>query len=83
MSSEPFFMCVCGSTILAVSHSWTNHRKMEEIGHVAEDGRYRMGDRMTIEEDDLNHQWVAYCGGCGHGVTVEWLDGNKLRLFES
>jgi len=81
MANEPYFICDCGSTVLAVSHTWINKADMEEVGFVGDDGRYSFEDPAQVEEKELDHQWVAYCGGCGRGVTVEWLDEGRVRII--
>jgi len=82
MSNEPFFMCSeCGSNVLAVGHTWTKRANFEQVGYVEEDGRYTFEEEEKIDEEEDNHEWIAYCGGCGKGVTVEWLSDERLQLL--
>ena len=82
MSKEPFFICSdCGSNVLAISHSWTKKTDFEQVGTVADDGRYNFDEMDKLNESDYNHEWIAYCGGCGNGVTVEWLSNERVRLL--
>ncbi len=81
MSGEPFFICECGSDVLALSHTWTNKKNLEEVGKVGADGRYDFEPAQTIEKRDEDHEWIAYCGGCGRGVTVKWLPENRVKLL--
>jgi hypothetical protein len=82
MTKEPFFICSdCGSDVLALSHTWQDHTKLEEVGYVGEDGRYAFEDKVVLDKKDDNHQWIAYCGGCGQGVTVEWLSERRVRVL--
>jgi hypothetical protein len=80
MVQEPYFICDCGSDILAISHTWTDRRKMEEVGHVLENGQYSFDQPDQLNQQDNNHEWIAYCGGCGKGITVEWLPGNRIKI---
>ena len=82
MESEPYFICECGSDILAISHTWTDRRDMEEVGHVQEDGQYRFDQPYQLKQQDKNHEWIAYCGGCGKGITVEWLPENRIKIVQ-
>jgi hypothetical protein len=81
MTKEPFFICDCGSTILAVSHTWTNKTDLEEVGFVGEGGSYEFDEPAQLKLEELDHQWIAYCGGCGKGVTAEWLDEGRVRVI--
>lgn len=81
MAKDTFFICDCGSTALAVSHTWVHKADMEEVGFVDGDGRYSFDDPSQLKEEDLEHEWIAYCGGCGKGVTVEWLDEGRVRII--
>lgn len=81
MAKESFFICDCGSTALAVSHTWVRKADMEEVGFVDENGRYTFDEPTQLEEVELEHEWIAYCGGCGNGVTVEWLDNGRVRII--
>jgi hypothetical protein len=82
MSEEPFFVCSdCGSNVLALSHTWKERARLEEVGYVGDDGRYTFDDQVELGRSDDDHQWIAYCGGCGRGVTVEWLSENRVRLL--
>lgn len=82
MAEEPFFICAdCGSSVLAVGHTWTEQAEFEEVGQVRADGRYEFGDRVELGRNEDSHEWVAYCGGCGNGVTVEWLSEGRLKLL--
>lgn len=81
MSNSPFFICDCGSTVLAISHTWTKKQDMEEVGYVDLDGGYTFDEPAAIAETDINHEWIAYCGGCGNGVTVEWLDDHRVKVL--
>ncbi len=82
MTKEPFFVCSdCGSNVLALSHTWQKKTEFEEVGYVEDDGRYSFDDSVTVGESDDNHEWIAYCGGCGNGVTVEWLSEDRVRLL--
>ena len=80
MAPEPYFICECGSDILAISHTWTDRRDMEEVGHVQEDGQYRFEQPDQLNQENKNHEWIAYCGGCGKGITVEWLPENRIKI---
>jgi hypothetical protein len=80
MAEQPFFSCPCGSTVLAVSHRWTARANMEEVGVVGDDGKFALDPPVELAREDVEHEWIAYCGGCGHGVTVNWLDGGHVRL---
>ena len=82
MASEPYFICECGSDILAISHTWTDRRDMEEVGYVQEDGQYRFDQPDQLKQQDKNHEWIAYCGGCGKGITVEWLPENRIKIVQ-
>ena len=81
MATTPYFICECGSDVLAVSHTWIDKRGMEEVGFVQEDGQYRFDEPLQVKHEHLNDEWIAYCGDCGKGVTVEWLSDNKLRVI--
>ena len=81
MSNKPFFICDCGSDVLAVSHKWTRRHNLEEVGFVGDDGRYTFDPATVLDEEDGDHEWIAYCDGCGHGVTVEWLPEGQVRLL--
>lgn len=81
MSEEPFFSCECGSTALAVSHKWTRKSSMEEVAFVDGQGHYTFDDPAELAQEEVDHEWIAYCGGCGHGVTVEWLEEGHVRLL--
>lgn len=83
MKKESFFICDCGSTALAVSHTWIHKADMEEVGFVDDNGRYSFDDPAQLKEEELDHEWIAYCGGCGKGVTVEWLDEGHVRIILS
>ncbi len=80
MSNDSTFICDCGSKVLAVSHTWAQTAKLEEVGFVGEDGRYTFDDPETLNKEELDHEWIAYCGGCGKGITVEWLDDGRVRV---
>ena len=80
MVRETFYVCDCGSTALAVSHTWVRKADLEEVGFVGEDGRFTFDDPAQLKREDSNHEWIAYCGGCGKGVTVEWLDEGRVRI---
>ncbi len=82
MASEPYFICECGSDILAISHTWTDRRDMEEVGYVKEGGQYRFDHPDQLKQQDKNHEWIAYCGGCGKGITVEWLPENQIKIVQ-
>lgn len=82
MANEPLFACSdCGSTVLAISHTWTEEKDLEEVGTVQEDGRYAFEKKVQLDQRDGNHEWVAYCGGCGHGVTLEWIAEDRVRVL--
>ena len=81
MSNESFFICECGSTVLALSHIWIRRSKVKEVGFAGEDGRYTLGVAKELDRQDIEHEWLAYCGGCGKGVTVEWLEQSRVRLL--
>ena len=81
MSETPFFICDCGSTVLAISHTWTKKRDMEEVGHADGGGGYVFDKPAALAETEIDHEWIAYCGGCGQGVTVEWLDDNRIKVL--
>jgi hypothetical protein len=51
------------------------------VGYVGDDGRYTFDDQVELGRSNDDHQWIAYCGGCGRGVTVEWLSENRVRLL--
>lgn len=82
MTSQPLFLCECGSDVLAISHTWTERRQMEEVGFVQESGAYRFDEPKSLKHDHLNDEWIAYCGGCGKGITVEWLPENRVRVLQ-
>ncbi len=82
MSEEAFFVCSdCGSNVLALSHTWSEKARLEEVGYVGDDGRYTFDERVELEHSQGDHHWIAYCGGCGRGVTVEWLSDDRVRLL--
>lgn len=82
MTVESFFICSdCGSNVLAIGHTWTEKTEFEEVGHVVGDGRYSFEDRVKTGKGEENHEWIAYCGGCGRGVTVEWLSEDRVQLL--
>lgn len=82
MSIEPFFICSdCGSTVLALSHTWTKKSDLEQVGYAQDDGKYSFDKTEKTSETDDNHEWIAYCGGCGKGVTVEWLSEDRVRIL--
>jgi hypothetical protein len=82
MTREPFFICSdCGSNVLALSHTWSHRKDLEEVGFVQEDGRYAFDDQVILEDGEVDHQWIAYCGGCGKGVTVEWVSEDRIRVL--
>lgn len=81
MSNEPFFICECGSTVLALSHTWINRSQNEEVGFIDDGGRYTFNEAEELGQEDVDHEWVAYCGGCGKGVTVEWLEEGRVRVL--
>lgn len=81
MKKESLFICDCGSTALAVSHTWIHKSEMEEVGFVDNNGRYSFDDPAQLKEEKLDHEWIAYCGNCGKGVTVEWLDEGRVRII--
>lgn len=81
MSEEPFFICECGSDVLALSHTWTKKSNLEEVGYVQGEGQYEFEPSETLNKSDEDHQWIAYCGGCGRGVTVEWLPENRVKVL--
>ena len=82
MNNEPFFICSdCGSSVLAISHTWTHRTGFEQVGFVKEDGQYDFDEEKKLEESDENHEWIAYCGGCGKGVTVEWLSEERVKVL--
>jgi hypothetical protein len=81
MNDEPFFICSdCGSNVLAVGHTWTKNANLEQVGYVEERGQYTFEKEEIVSETEDNHEWIAYCGGCGKGVTVEWLSDERLKL---
>ena len=81
MSQETFFICECGSTVLAISHNWTEQSRYEQIGQADDKGRYSLGEPLQVEHKTMEEEWIAYCGGCGKGVTVEWISEGRLRLL--
>ena len=81
MSKVTSFICECGSSILAISHNWTERSLFEQIGEADDEGRYSLKEPLQVEHKTLDEEWVAYCGGCGKGVTVEWLSDNRVRLL--
>ena len=82
MNEEAFFICSeCGSNVLAVGHTWTQRSSFEEVGFVQHDGRYSFDEKEKTGEQEDNHEWIAYCGGCGKGVTVEWSSDDRIRLL--
>ena len=82
MSQEPYFICSdCGSDVLAVSHTWTEKRHFEEVGIVQHDGGYAFEPPKELGHEDEAHEWIAYCGGCGKGITVEWLSDKRVKLL--
>lgn len=80
MSNDSYFMCECDSKVLAVSHTWAQKANFEEVGFVGEDGRYIFDDAETLKQEDLDHEWITYCGGCGKGIILEWLDDGRVRV---
>lgn len=82
MTQETFYVCSdCGSSVLAVSHTWTEEAEYEEVGYVQDNGRYQFDKRVELDRKDNLHEWIAYCGGCGKGITVEWLPEDRVRLI--
>ncbi len=81
MSEEPFYICECGSNVLALSHTWTDKQNLEEVGYVQEGGHYDFDPAQTLHRKDEDHEWIAYCGGCGKGVTVEWLPEKRVKVL--
>lgn len=81
MSDKPLFLCDCGSDVLAVSHTWRETARYEEVGHVEADGSVVFEKKDKLESEESEHEWIAYCGGCGHGVTAEWLDEHQIELI--
>jgi hypothetical protein len=82
MSKEPFFICSdCGSSVLAISHTWTKNAVFEQVGSVQEGGVYSFDKTEKTGETEDNHEWIAYCGGCGKGVTVEWLSDDRVKIL--
>jgi len=82
MTKEPYFICSdCGSNVLAVSQTWKNRTEYEEVGFIGQNGNYTFDEPVTVEEEDMSHEWLAYCGGCGKGVTVEWLSKDRVRVL--
>ena len=72
----PYFVCQCGSDVLASSHTWTEKRDMEEGGFVEEGGKSKFDQPEQVKHELLDDEWIAYCGGSGKGITVEWLPDN-------
>lgn len=82
MTKEPFFICSdCGSNVLAIGHTWIRKTEFEQVGYVQEDGQYNFDKQEKIGEKEDDHEWIAYCGGCGKGVTVEWLSEGRIQLL--
>ena len=81
MSKEAFFICECGSIVLAISHNWTEKLRYEQIGQADNGGRYSLDEPLQVEHKTTEEEWIAYCGGCGKGVTVEWISEGRLRLL--
>ena len=81
MSKETYFICECGTTVLALSHNWTEQSRCEQIGEVDGEGRYWLGEPLQVDHKTIEEEWIAYCGGCGKGVTVEWISEGRLRLL--
>ena len=81
MSDRPVFICECGSNGLAVSHTWQVRTKYEEVAVVGADGQFQFDGRSEVATEEEAHEWIAYCGGCGHGVSVEWLDEQRVKLI--
>ena len=73
MSNESFFICECGSTVLALSHTWISRSKVEEVGFAGEDGRYTLGVAKELDRQDIEHEWLAYCG----------IDSSVFRVWTS
>ncbi len=83
MTSDAFFTCDhCGGQALALSHTWRQTQHLEEVGFAREDGSYAFADAVVLNEAAGEHEWIAYCGDCGHGVSVEWLDEGRIRLIQ-
>jgi hypothetical protein len=81
MSKETFFICECGSTVLAISHNWTEQPRYEQIGQADDEGHYSLDEPLQVEHETMDEEWVAYCGGCGKGITVEWISDRRVRLL--
>lgn len=82
MNEEAFFICSeCGSNVLAVGHTWSKRTSFEQVGFVNDDGLYTFDKKEKTAEQENDHEWIAYCGGCGKGVTVEWLSEDRIRLL--
>ena len=81
MSRETFFICECGSTVLAISHNWTEQSSYEQLGQADDQGRYSLDEPLQVERKTLEEEWIAYCGGCGKGVTMEWISEGRLQLL--
>jgi len=49
LNSDSLFICRCGSTVLALSHTWAQRARLEEVGFVGDDGRVRvvLGDKAV------------------------------------
>ena len=71
MNQETFYIRECGSSILAISHNWTERSQFEQIGEADDEGRYSLKKPLQVEHKTVDEEWVAYCGGCGEGVTAE------------
>lgn len=54
---------------------------MEEVGFVQNGGKYRFDEPTQLNHEHLNDEWIAYCGGCGKGVAVEWLPENRVKVL--
>ncbi|UCG23288.1 MAG: hypothetical protein JSW55_14175 [Chloroflexota bacterium] len=80
MGKETSYICDCGSTVLAISHNWTEQSRYEQIGQADEEGRYSLDKPLQVEQKTVEEEWIAYCGGCGKGVTVEWISEGRLLL---
>ena len=82
MTQDAFFICTeCGNDVLAISHNWREKARYEEVGYVKGDGRYAFDEKLETNREEDEHEWIAYCGGCHRGITVEWLDEGRIRLL--